>query len=249
MTKTIRKIIRIDESLCNGCGDCIPSCREQALQLVDTPRGRKARLAGEIFCDGLGDCLGHCPTGALTIEEREADGFDEKAVRKRMAEIPTGKQPEGSGCACPSARVLQWEPNTSRADPGQNDTPSELCQWPVQLHLVPPAAPYFQNRDLCILTDCVPLAYADTHRDFIRNRSVAVGCPKFDDAEAYVRKIADILTRSNPKSIEAVTMEVPCCRGLVQIIREAISRARSDIPLRETVITVRGERMPGRNQA
>jgi len=212
MTKVKRKIIKIDEEKCNGCGNCIPSCPEQAMQIVDTPKGPKARLVKEFYCDGLGACLGSCPTGALTIEERETDVYDEEATIARIKEM--------------------------------TKIPSELRQWPIQLHLVPPLAPYFQNQDLLIVADCVPFAYANFHQDFLKGKAspgLAIGCPKLDDVDAYIEKVTQIIKTANPKSIKVVHMEVPCCSGLVHIVKQALNQAKKDIPFEEITIGIKGE--------
>jgi ferredoxin len=247
MRKIMRKIIHIDEDLCDGCGLCIPSCHEHALQLVDTPKGKKARLVKELHCDGLGDCLGACPTGALTIEDREADPYDEVATMKRVAQKkpldPSFDPFTGSSGGCPSAKTMQWETGDKKpAADSMSDMPSELRQWPVQIHLVPLSAPYFRDTDLCIIADCVPFAYADFHRDFIKDKTVVVGCPKLDDTGAYLQKLAAIFSQSRPRSIEVVMMEVPCCSGLSMLVKNAVQQSGTDIPLRETIISIQGKR-------
>lgn len=261
MQKVKRKIIKIDEEKCNGCGNCIPSCPEQAIQMVDTPKGPKARLVKEFYCDGLGACLGSCPTGALTIEEREADVYDEEATIARIKEVApemlethlkhlaehsqelpehhSHKMPKGM-TSCPSAQVLHWE-EKKKASKKIAKVPSELRQWPIQLHLVPPFAPYFQNADLVIVADCVPFAYANFHQDFLKDKAIAIGCPKLDDSDAYVEKITQIIKTANPKSIKVIHMEVPCCFGLVHIVKQALKQAKKDIPFEEVTIGIKGE--------
>ena len=263
MTKVKRKIIKIDEELCNGCGACIPSCPEQAIQIVDTPKGPKARLVKEFYCDGLGACLGSCPTGALTIEEKEADAYDEEATIARIKEVApemldthlkhlkehakelpehhNHKMHKGMS-ACPSAQMLHWEKEKPTTNHEQRTTiSSELSQWPIQLHLVPPFAPYFQNADILIVADCVPFAYANFHRDFLKDKTIAIGCPKLDDVDAYIEKITQIIKTANPKSIKVVHMEVPCCFGLVHIVKQALNQAKKDIPFEEVTIGIKGE--------
>ncbi len=258
MKKQRRKIIKIDEELCDGCGNCIPGCPEQALQLVDTQKGKKARLVKEIFCDGLGACLGACPTGALEVVEREADPYDDEAtIRHVKAVAPEmleehidhmrahaqATKPRPKECGCPSAQTMHWDRKRQTGKHGS--LPSELRQWPIQLNLVSPNAPYFKNADITIIADCVPFSYANLHRDFIRDRAIAVGCPKFDDAEFYIEKIAQIIGNSHPKSVEVVHMEVPCCSGLVRIVEEAIRRSGEDVPLKTAKISIKGELMVG----
>jgi len=267
--KRTRKIINIDEKLCNGCGQCIPSCPEQAIQLVDTPDGPKARLVKDIYCDGLGACLGDCPTGALTIEEREAKAYDDEATIARIKQVapellethikhiqehtsemstqPTQSTPS-PGFVCPSARMLQWDKQEEEqkvTDKQTTPLQSELRQWPVQLHLVPPVAPYFKNADIVVVADCVPFAYADFHQEFLKGegRAIAVGCPKLDDAQAYVEKIAQIITKAQPKSITVVNMEVPCCFGLARIVQLAIEQSGQDVPVKTVTISVKGDKL------
>ncbi|MHA1265995.1 MAG: ATP-binding protein [Candidatus Helarchaeota archaeon] len=245
MTKSIRKIIKIDESLCTGCGNCIPECQEQALILVDTPNGKKARLVKEIYCDGLGACLGACPTGALTIEEREAEPFDHEATQKFMTES-TKPSPEPSSIelkftGCPGSQTIQWDslPSTPQMD---SRIPSCLQQWPVQLHLVSPSAPYFKNAELVFIADCVPFAYPNLHQDFLKGKAIAVCCPKLDDIRTYSTKIANIIKIAHPKSIQVVHMTVPCCFGLIAIVEDAIKQAGSDLPIKEVIINLKGEK-------
>ena len=265
--KIKRKIIHIDESLCNGCEQCIPACPEQAIKMIDTPDGPKARLVKELYCDGLGACLGNCPTGALTIEEREADAYDDEATLKRIKELApemleTHKQhiekhaaeitqaaPKPEAFVCPSARMLQLDrEDGDRQIPGNGDAavmPSQLQQWPVQLHLVPPAAPYFKNADLFIVADCVPFAYASFHQEFLKGegRAIAVGCPKLDDTQAYLEKISQIIAVGRPKSITIVNMEVPCCFGLVRLVEQAVQVAGVETTVATTTISIKGERL------
>ncbi len=253
MKKQKRKIVKIDEELCDGCGNCIPGCPEQALQLVDTPKGKKARLVKDIYCDGLGACLGACPTGALEVIEREADPYDDEATIKRIKEVAPAmleehiehmhkhtlkKKPVEKACGCPSAQTMQWD---KKQGPLQDTSvQSELRQWPVQIHLVSPQAPYFKNANIAIIADCVPFSYAGIHQKFIRDHTIAVGCPKLDDAEAYVEKIAQIIANNNPKSIKVVHMEVPCCSGLIRIVEEAIKRSGINVPLKTVKISIKG---------
>jgi NAD-dependent dihydropyrimidine dehydrogenase PreA subunit len=250
-----RKIIRIDEDLCNGCGECVTACAEGALQIIDG----KARLVKEQFCDGFGDCIGECPTGALTIEEREADVFDIEATRAHVAEtrgadgvaeLDTAEQrhpaPPPGGCPGMRAQMLAEEspPSASVSNDGlpAKINPSELRQWPVQIHLVQPGAEYFKNKELALLSTCAPIASADVHWRFIRGRAVLVGCPKLDRTEPYAAKLGEILKeRSIPKLI-AVLMEVPCCGGLGRIAHEAIALSgRDDLIYEEVIVGLQGE--------
>jgi NAD-dependent dihydropyrimidine dehydrogenase PreA subunit len=246
--QVIRKIIKIDEDLCNGCGNCVPACAEGALEIIDG----KARVIADIYCDGLGACLGECPTGALTIEERKADEFNEHAVEKRLAEKDRKEKkprdhrvlPMAAG-GCPSARMMQsFEPDADRAAaPPSAGEPAEsaLSHWPVQIMLVPPTAPFLKGADLLVLADCVPVAFPTLHRDFLQGKRVMMGCPKFDNTQAYIDKFAQICKQSGIRSITSVVMEVPCCSALPVIVKKGMERSGVEIPMEEVVISVRGK--------
>ncbi|MCK5487798.1 MAG: 4Fe-4S binding protein [Desulfobacterales bacterium] len=248
--KTVRKIIEIDEELCDGCGNCVPSCAEGALQIVDG----KARVIADIYCDGLGACLGECPMGALKILEREADEFDEEAVEKLLArqkqKEQTRETPVLSG-GCPSARLQSFASPESSSAPSPcqeankpaafEETESALSHWPVQIMLVPPTAPFLKGADLLVLADCVPVAFPTVHRDFLKGKAVMMGCPKFDDAQHYIEKFAQICKQSGIKSITAVVMEVPCCSGLPIIVKKGMELSGEQIPMEEVVISTRGQ--------
>ncbi|MFQ5870035.1 MAG: ATP-binding protein [Candidatus Zixiibacteriota bacterium] len=260
--KERRKIIVIDEEKCNGCGLCIPSCPEGAMQIVETPRGPKARLVKDNFCDGLGACLGSCPEGALTIKEAEVEEYDEEGViahikehapeklhqhlrhlREHAEELPQHHSHHSLGMSgCPGSRIITWE----EKEPGTEEEkrvapPSKLKQWPVQLTLVPPSAPYLQDADLLIAADCVPFAYANFHSDFLKGKSLVVGCPKLDDPEFYKNKLAEIFKNSHIKSVTVVNMEVPCCFGFQHIVKEAMEESGKEIPHHQVVVSIRGE--------
>jgi len=234
-----RQIIRIDEEKCNGCGLCVTSCAEGALQIVNG----KARLVSDRLCDGLGACLGDCPEGALIIEERTADSFDKEAVHHHLTQLESGKKEKlpDYGCGCPGAqaRTLAAKKEPSAGTSG-GATPSELGQWPVQLKLVNPAAPYFQRADLLVAADCVPFAHADFHQNLLRGRAVAVGCPKLDDALFYEDKLAEIIRLNDLNTITVAYMEVPCCGGLVSIVREALKRSGCPVPVNVVRIALDG---------
>ena len=236
-TRVLRKIIKIDEEKCNGCGACVPACAEGALQIVDG----KAKLISEKHCDGLGACLGECPQGAITIEEREAEGFDEEAVKHYLEEKQHAT--EGLPCGCPSATVTQFERQEASevAPRGAMYQQSMLGHWPVQLTLVPPAAPFLQGADLVLAADCVPFAYASFHHDFLRGHALLVACPKLDDFQAHQTKLSDILCNSEVNSLTVVHMEVPCCSGLAHMARQAIRSSGKDIPFKEITIGIRGD--------
>ncbi len=235
--KVLRKVVRIDEEKCTGCGICIPACAEGALRIVDG----KARLVSDKYCDGLGACLGECPEGAITIEEREAEEFDEIAVEHHVQQHSHAK--ETLPCGCPSASVTRLERReTEKGCPGSTRQESMLGNWPVQLTLVPPGAPFLQGADVVLAADCVPFAYPDFHRDFLRDHALLVACPKLDDFEAHLAKLTEILRQSTVKSITVVRMEVPCCSGLTHMAEEAIRRSGKKIPLGEVIIGIKGDR-------
>ncbi len=248
--KTVRKIIEIDEELCDGCGSCVPSCAEGALEIIDG----KARVIAEIYCDGLGACLGECPMGALKIVEREADEFDEEAVEELLAqkkrEEPAPEAPAFSG-GCPSARLQSFAGAESASAPSPcqeankpaafAEAESALSHWPVQIMLVPPTAPFLKDADLLVLADCVPVAFPSVHRDFIKGKAVMMGCPKLDNAQFYIEKFAQICKESGIKSITTVIMEVPCCGGLPMIVKKGMEMSGVNIPIEEVVISTRGK--------
>ena len=236
MTNLLRQIVRIDEQKCNGCGICVPACAEGTLQIIDG----KAKLLSEEYCDGLGVCLGECPQGAITIEERIAEDFDEKAVKFHLEQKKD--EIEELPCGCPSATVTQFERQETTGI-AQSEAPpqqSMLSQWPVQLTLVPPRAPFLQGTDLVLAADCVPFAYADFHQEFLRNHSLLVACPKLDDFEAHLKKLTNVLSQSSMKSLTVVHMEVPCCSGLVHMAKQAIQLSGKDISLDEVTVDIRG---------
>ncbi|HEX9022856.1 MAG TPA: 4Fe-4S binding protein [Geobacteraceae bacterium] len=243
----IRKIVQIDREKCNGCGLCVPACAEGAIRIVDG----KAVLSADNLCDGLGACLGECPRDAITVIEREADEFDGAAVARHLGGAASVEPRETPRHAhhdhravhhggCPGSRVLSLTPPAA-STPDAAKQPSRLRQWPVQLHLVPVNAPYFQNADLLITADCVPFAYAEYHRDFLAGKAVVVGCPKLDDNNFYREKLTELFRVSAVKSITVLRMEVPCCGGIVMAARQALAASGKDIPFQEVTITVRGE--------
>ncbi|MCD4812800.1 4Fe-4S binding protein [bacterium] len=271
-----RKIIKINEALCNGCGLCIPNCPEGALQIIDN----KARLVSDLFCDGLGACIGHCPEGAITIEEREAEPYDEKKVMNNIVpqgvntikahlkhlkdhgaddlysqavaylkenNIPvpedTPAATEVPGGGCPGSRAVDLkqaapQPDVSQAGPR---AVSQLQNWPVQLMLVPQSAPYLKNADLLIAADCVAFAYAEFHRDFIKDKVVIIACPKLDDAAYYTEKLTSLFQANEIKSVQVAHMQVPCCSGLVEIIKRARTESGKNIPISRVNISLQGD--------
>ena len=235
-----RKIIKIDEEKCDGCGVCVPACVEGALQIVNG----KAKLISEIYCDGLGACIGECPQGAITIEEREAGDFDDEAARRHLEEKEevTEKLP----CGCPSATVTQFErQETIEVAPIEaTNQLSMLSHWPVQLTLIPPTAPFLEGADVVLAADCVPFTYAGFHQDFLKNHSLLVACPKLDDFQAHLNKLTDILRHSSVKSLTVVHMEVPCCSGLIHMVKQAMQLSGKDIPLKGVTIGIKGDLKP-----
>jgi Fe-S-cluster-containing hydrogenase component 2 len=241
--KTKRRIIEIDDELCDGCGQCVPSCAEGAIQVMDG----KARLVAEKYCDGLGACLGECPTGALSIVERETEEFDEKAVEEYLKSKDSKKhEPKVTlPCGCPSAQVQsfirQMAPEEERAPVSLPGSVSALSHWPVQIRLVPPTAPFLKGAELLVAADCTPFAYPHFHKDFLMGKVVMVGCPKFDDIDDYIQKFTDIFNNADIKSIMVVVIEVPCCQGLPMIVKKAMTLAGKKIPIEQVVISTRGE--------
>ena len=242
--KVTRKIIEIDDKLCDGCGQCVPSCAKGSLAIIDG----KARVVSDNLCDGLGACLGECPNDALSIVEREAEEFDEEAVEKYLAakkkSEPIEEKPVFSGC--PSARIQNFAPTTPCQEANQPTTietkeASALTHWPVQIHLVPPTAPFLKGADLLVLADCVPVAFPSLHRDFLKGKAVTMGCPKLDDAQSYIEKFAQIFQVADIKSITAVVMEVPCCQGLPVIVKKGLELSGKNIPMEEVIISTRGQ--------
>lgn len=241
--KVNRKIIRIDEELCDGCGQCVPSCAEGALEVVDG----KAKLVAEVYCDGLGACLGECPTGALTVVEREAEEFDEEAVEEYLSEKTTeaSAQEETMACGCPSTQIQAFASAQSGVGAkdllSQDSQESTLVHWPVQIKLIPPTASFLKGADLLVAADCTPVAYPNFHRDFIKGKAVMVGCPKFDDASEYVEKFADVFRAARIKSVTVVVMEVPCCQGLPMIVQKEMEKSGKNIPMEKVVISPWGD--------
>ncbi len=274
-----RQIIKIDEEKCNGCGECVPTCPEGALQIIDG----KARLVGELLCDGLGACIGNCPEGAILIEEREAQTYDEIKVMENVVKGGDSvisahlkhlkehnqheylkqaldylkkhniaepklesKNEEPLPCGCPGTLMQDFRNDNDKAEEDES-TPSgtiksELRQWPTQLHLVNPSAPYFKDCELLIAADCVPFAYADFHRNFLKGKALVMFCPKLDTTmDMYLEKLTSIIRDNNIKSITVVKMEVPCCSGALKLTEKAIKQSGKNIDIKESTISIRGE--------
>jgi ferredoxin len=239
----LRKIIEIDEGLCTGCGECVPACAEGAIQVTDG----KARLIKEQYCDGLGACLGECPSGALKIVERQAEEFDEESVTEHLqAQAANVQKAEATmACGCPSTQIECFASprarNDRKAPEAQASYASALSHWPVQIRLVPPTAPFLKGAQLLVAADCTPIAYPHFHRDFLEGKAVMVGCPKFDDAQAYIQRFAEIFKTADIKGITVVVMEVPCCQGLPMIIKKGMELAGKKIPMDQVIIGTHGE--------
>jgi len=284
----IREIVKIDEELCDGCGQCVPNCHEGALQIIDG----KARLISELMCDGLGACLGICPQGAIAIEEREAEDYDEKTVIAQMIKsgkstvfahlkhlqehdetsyldealnyIKTNRESmpfsikevhellhsennkttgsKSAGGGCPGSAHQSFDASGFKMAQPATESPSELTQWPVQLHLINPAAGYFQGADLLVAADCAGFAHGDFHRQFIAGKKMVIACPKLDQGrEIYIQKFIGLIDDAKVNTITTVVMEVPCCGGLVQMVQTAVNHAKRNVPVKVVVISTRGE--------
>ncbi len=272
-----RDIIVIDEEKCTGCGVCIPSCKEGALQIIDG----KARLISDLYCDGLGACVGHCPFDAMKIEQREAEAYDE---RKVMIEniIPAGEntikahlqhlmdhngmkwyeeavvvleemrienpikkekiEVKHQGSGCPGSKAMAFEKEESKESIGVGDTRSQLRQWPVQLHLLSPHAPYFENADLLLAADCVAFAMGNFHSGYLKNKTLAIACPKLDSSqESYIEKLVAMIDESKINTITCMIMEVPCCSSLLRLAKEAVNRANRNVPIKAITVGLQGE--------
>jgi len=296
----IREMVKIDEDLCNGCGDCVPNCHEGALQIID----EKARLISDLLCDGLGACIGHCPMGAITIEKREAEAYNETKVMELMVEKGKntviahlthlkdhnetaylkegvhylrnnaknidfsisevievvhnhGKQAppkatphvqakpiaHAAGGGCPGSQAISFEPKGMVVD-SQNSTSgqSELRQWPVQMHLINPAASYFQGADIVIAADCVAFSMGNFHQDYLKGKSLAIACPKLDSGQdSYVQKMIALIDQSKVNTITVMIMTVPCCGGLLQMVKMAADNASRKVPIKAAIVSVEGE--------
>jgi ferredoxin len=274
----LRKIVHIEEELCDGCGLCVPECHEGALQIIDG----KARLISDLFCDGLGACLGHCPQGAITIDVREAEPYNEMKVMDYIVkggpnvikahlehlidhnemeyfqkaveylkingitnpatERIEKKEQKNSSCGCPGSKEMSFVVDDQAEEDKTGKRKSYLTQWPVQFHLVSPYANYYQNSDLLLTADCVPFSYPDYHKDFLKDKSLAVACPKLDsNQQVYMDKLIAMINEANLQSITVMIMQVPCCSGLYHLAQRAIQESGKNIPLKVIVIGINGE--------
>ncbi|WP_415716370.1 ATP-binding protein [Maridesulfovibrio sp.] len=255
--KVLRKMISIDEDLCDGCGQCVPGCEEGALQIIDG----KARLVAEKYCDGLGACLGECPTGALKVIEVEADDFDPDAVKELLSEqgrnipnhMPDPKslhlgsaKPVSGGCGCSGSKIEAFAPAVSACQQANVPTdaeagPSQLTHWPIQIRLVPADAPFLKGADLLLTADCVAVSVPGYHERFLPGKKVLMGCPKFDDVALYEQRLTEIFATSGLRSITVLEMEVPCCSNFSRIIMKALKNSGVDIPAEKIVFTRTGQ--------
>lgn len=229
-----RNIVKIDEAKCNGCGLCAKACAEGAIQIING----KAKLVSEVYCDGLGACIGHCPQGAITVEKREAAEFDEEATKAHLAEQKKTKEKIEFVCPGTVAKMLRGKTGGEVA--GITAIPSQLSHWPIQLMLVPPNAPYFSGADLVLAADCVAFAMGDFHNRFLKGHIIAIGCPKLDDMEICIEKLASILRANKLKSLTVVHMEVPCCFGLTRIAKDAIVRSGLKMVFEDVTVDLSG---------
>jgi len=223
----IRKIITINEEKCNGCGICAKACHEGAIGII----GGKAKLLHEDYCDGLGDCLPACPMGAIAFEEREALAYNEAAVNQAKEKAPS------FSCGCPGTTAKMI--NRKSVETVIQNEPSRLSQWPVQIKLVAPNAPYFSNADLLVAADCTAYAYGNFHHNFIRNKICIIGCPKLDMVD-YSEKLTTIFANNDIKSVTVVRMEVPCCGGIENAVKTALQNSGKFIPWQVVAITTDG---------
>lgn len=271
-----RKIITIDEEKCTGCEECIPNCPEGAIQIIDG----KARLISDLFCDGLGACIGSCPEEAITIEERDAEPYDEQKVMENIAragantikahldhlkdhgqielyaqaveylrehDIPV-PSPEGApaapagGSGCPGSRAISFRHDGADHAPLEGTRPSQLRNWPIQMHLISPQAPFFKNADLLLAADCVPFAMGDFHKDHLRGKMLAVACPKLDsNQEIYREKLKLLIDDARVNTITVMIMQVPCCGGLLRLAERAVAGASRTVPIKVLVVSLQGE--------
>jgi len=228
-----RAIVVIDEEKCNGCGECVPACAEGALQIVDG----KARLMADRYCDGLGACLGECPMDVISIHEREAEAFDEQAVAAHLGSLGQPHPPIQAGCPGQAVRFVPRQEGAPVQETA-GALQSELAQWPIQLALVSPRAPYFDGANLLVAADCVPFAFPDLHRQYLRDRALVIACPKLDDTSYYAAKLAEIIKANRVRNVTVLHMEVPCCFGLAQLVSSATRG--TGVTLREVVIGIDG---------
>jgi len=289
----VREMVKIDEELCNGCGQCVPGCHEGALQIIDG----KARLISDLMCDGLGACLGHCPQGAIAIEKREAEPYNETKVMEIMVEKgkatvvahlkhlkehgETGFLKEGvsflksnennlkfdinevimevhnsghkqqehqhsghhhGGGSCPGSKTISFDTNNLSVDNQMVSGQSELRQWPVQMHLINPVAPYYRDADVLIAADCVAFAMGNFHQKYLKGKGLAIACPKLDDGlDIYVDKMTRMIDEAKINTLTVMMMQVPCCGGLLQMAKTAVNRATRKVPVKAMIVSMQGD--------
>ena len=245
-----RQIIEIDREKCNGCGLCLDACAEGALVLDEE---NKAVLAKEIFCDGLGACLDVCPVDALKVIERESEEYDSKATydhvlktrgeeaAKHVHGVGNENKHEGLMCGCPGSMAQEIDRKPEPAALNTVSGQSELTQWPVQLHLISPVAPYFNESDLLIAADCTAFSLGSFHQDLLKGKKMVIACPKLDDTSPYVQKLAELLKQNTIYSLTVAIMQVPCCTGLMQIVQQAVEQSGTNIPIKKIVVGINGE--------
>ena len=232
----IRNIVLIDEDKCNGCGDCVTSCAEGAIKIIDG----KAKLVSEIYCDGLGACLGSCPMDAISIEKRESAEFDEAATEEHLGKMKQKDAAKSkSPFQCPGTMMQSFNKSDGAAS-SEGDVTSQLAQWPVQLSLLSPQAPYFKGADLMLTADCVPFAMGDFHSKLLKGKAIAIACPKLDNIDPYIEKVAEIIKLNNLNSLTVVHMQVPCCSGMTYIAKQAIASSGIDIKFEDITIDQQG---------
>jgi Pyruvate/2-oxoacid:ferredoxin oxidoreductase delta subunit len=235
-----RNIVEIDEDKCDGCGLCVISCAEGALEIRDG----KAKIIKDIFCDGLGACIGECPQGALEIVVKESEPFDEKATEKHVKSLRDKRPPKEVEAGCPGSRLIHFQsqaPATAVLEVGGRT--SALSNWPVQIHLLPVNAPFFNGARLLIAADCLPFAMGAFHQRLLSGKILAIGCPKLDDSKFYVEKLGRIFANNDIKSITIGYMEVPCCAGLLHVVNKAIEASGKQIPVEAVKVSIRGEEL------
>lgn len=228
MSKVMRKMIKIDEEKCTGCGQCVLSCAEGAIVI----EGGKAKVVKDMYCDGLGACLGHCPEGALSIEEREAEPFDEEAAKEHV-ESSRGQEPH----SCHSSRPMVIMPTRPVE---ASDVTSQLRNWPIQLHLAPEVTPAYRGASLLIAADCTGFSLGNVQRDFIAGKVAIIGCPKLDDVQSYIEKLSRMFKGNDIKDITLIRMDVPCCGGMQRMVHEALRISGKNIPLQEYIVERNG---------
>ncbi|MCP4571676.1 MAG: 4Fe-4S ferredoxin [bacterium] len=246
---SVRKIVHIDEELCDGCGDCVPSCAEGAIKIIDG----KAKLLADNLCDGLGACLGECPQGAITVEERAADAFDEEAVAEHLGQAHDAGEPKPApptipnmppAGSCPGSQIRQFAPQPAPVTAPGPDVPADsaLRQWPVQLHLIPPTAPFLKGANLLLAADCAAFASGEFHPTHLAGKALAIACPKLDHSQdAYRQKLTAMIDAGGIDTLTVLIMEVPCCSGLAGVAREAAEQAKRNVPVKRMVMSLQGD--------